>query len=359
MGCVQSGDDDAQRSRRISRDLYRDYSRDAQIVKLLLLGAGESGKSTIVKQMKLLHAVNDRATVGFSEEEKAEARKAIYANVMDSIMALIEAVENFGLKLKNNKLEEDKFKVLRFAMNNECARPPEEVVESVKNLWNDSIIQTCYQRRNEFQMNDSAEYFLNHLERVCGREFLPNDQDILRTRVITSGIVKIEFQFRKLQFHMFDVGGQRSERKKWIHCFDNVTAVLFIISLSEYDQALFEDNQTNRMHESLNLFSSIVNNIHFKTKPFIVFFNKKDLFEEKLKKKSIRLAFPDYSGDNSLESASDFIIEKYLGQSQVSSKRRAIYPHMTTATDTELVNRVFTNVSDIILNDILKDIGLN
>ena len=53
---------------------------------------------------------------------------------------------------------------------------------------------------------------------------------------MTTGIVKIEFSFKGLTFHMFDVGGQRSERKKWIHCFDNVTAVLFIVSLSEYDQ---------------------------------------------------------------------------------------------------------------------------
>ena len=63
-----------------------------------------------------------------------------------------------------------------------------------------------------------------------------SDQDVLRTRVKTTGIVKIEFEMKKTRFRMFDVGGQRSERKKWIHCFDNVTTVLFIMALSEYDQ---------------------------------------------------------------------------------------------------------------------------
>lgn len=47
-------------------------------------------------------------------------------------------------------------------------------------------------------------------------------------------------------FEMYDVGGQRNERKKWIHCFDNVTAVIFVAALSEYDQCLFEDASTNR-----------------------------------------------------------------------------------------------------------------
>ena len=65
---------------------------------------------------------------------------------------------------------------------------------------------------------------------------MPSDQDVLRTRVKTTGIVKIEFVVKKTRFRMFDVGGQRSERKKWIHCFDNVTTILFILALSEYDQ---------------------------------------------------------------------------------------------------------------------------
>ena len=39
---------------------------------------------------------------------------------------------------------------------------------------------------------------------------------------------------------MVDVGGQRSERRKWIHCFENVTSIIFLVALSEYDQILFE-----------------------------------------------------------------------------------------------------------------------
>ena len=45
---------------------------------------------------------------------------------------------------------------------------------------------------------------------------------------------------------MFDVGGQRSERKKWIHCFEGVTAIIFCVALSGYDLVLAEDEEMNR-----------------------------------------------------------------------------------------------------------------
>ena len=95
---------------------------------------------------------------------------------------------------------------------------------------------------------------------------------------------------------MFDVGGQRSERKKWIHCFDNVDCVLFVVAMSEYDQMLAEDRSVNRMQESLNLFEDIVNNEFFAEMPFIVFFNKKDLFEEKILRSPLTICFTEYAG---------------------------------------------------------------
>ena len=70
---------------------------------------------------------------------------------------------------------------------------------------------------------------------------MPTDQDILRSRVKTTGITETTFKVGELTYKLFDVGGQRSERKKWIHCFENVTALVFLVSLSEYDQMLYED----------------------------------------------------------------------------------------------------------------------
>jgi guanine nucleotide-binding protein G(i) subunit alpha len=77
--------------------------------------------------------------------------------------------------------------------------------------------------------------------------YLPNDQDILRSRVKTTGITETMFRVGDLTYRLFDVGGQRSERKKWIHCFENVTALVFLVALSEYDQMLYEDESVNRM----------------------------------------------------------------------------------------------------------------
>jgi len=83
--------------------------------------------------------------------------------------------------------------------------------------------------------------FFNDIDRLFDRSYLPNNQDILRTRLRTTGISETVFELGSLTYRMFDVGGQRSERKKWIHVFDNVQVVLFLAAISGYDHALVED----------------------------------------------------------------------------------------------------------------------
>jgi len=120
--------------------------------------------------------------------------------------------------------------------------------------------------------------------------------------VKTTGIVESSFKVGDLTYRLFDVGGQRSERKKWLHCFENVTAVIFLVAISEYDQVLVEDDTVNRMQEALTLFESIINAKWFVKTSMILFLNKVDLFKEKLKKSPLKECFPDYEGKKNMDS---------------------------------------------------------
>jgi guanine nucleotide-binding protein G(i) subunit alpha len=123
---------------------------------------------------------------------------------------------------------------------------PRDVADAIRGLWRDGGVNEAVRRSREFQLNDSAVYYFSAIDRMSAPGYLPTDQDILRSRVKTTGITETTFKVGELTYKLFDVGGQRSERKKWIHCFENVTALVFLVSLSEYDQMLYEDESVVR-----------------------------------------------------------------------------------------------------------------
>jgi len=174
--------------------------------------------------------------------------------------------------------------------------------------------------------------------------------------VATTGITETAFNLDNYIFRVTDVGGQRSERKKWISCFQDVTAVIFVVSLSEYDQTLFEDEMTNRMKESLKLFGEICNNKYFEQTSIILFLNKLDLFKEKLAKKiDPKVAFPDYTGGCDYNVATEYIKQQFVVLNKTPD--REIFAKLTCATDTENMRFVFDAVKTIILQKRLESVG--
>ncbi|KAG9353250.1 hypothetical protein JZ751_017826 [Albula glossodonta] len=288
-----------------------------------LQGAGESGKSTIVKQMKIIHED------GYSEDECKQYRAVDDAR---QLFALSSAAEEQGVL-------------------------PDDLAKVIHRLWADGGVQGCFTRAREYQLNDSAAYYLNDLDRISRPDYIPTQQDVLRTRVKTTGIVETHFTFKDLHFKMFDVGGQRSERKKWIHCFEGVTAIIFCVALSAYDLVLAEDEEMNRMHESMKLFDSICNNKWFTETSIILFLNKKDLFEEKITRSPLSICFPEYSGANKYDEAAGYIQTKFEDLNKKKDTKE-IYTHFTCATDTKNVQFVFDAVTDVIIKNNLKDCGL-
>ncbi|KAJ3601885.1 hypothetical protein NHX12_029647 [Muraenolepis orangiensis] len=349
MGAGASAEE--KHSRELEKKLKEDADKDARTVKLLLLGAGESGKSTIVKQMKIIHQD------GYSLEESMEFVVIIYSNTLQSIMAIVKAMNTFNMSYGHSDQQDDARKLIHLADTIEEGSMPKEMADIILRLWKDSGIQSCFERASEYQLNDSAGYYLNDLERLIQPGYVPTEQDVLRSRVKTTGIIESQFSFKDLHFRMFDVGGQRSERKKWIHCFEGVTCIIFIAALSAYDMVLVEDDEVNRMHESLHLFNSICNHRYFAATSIVLFLNKKDVFIEKIKKAHLNMCFPDYDGPNTYEDAGLYIKIQFLDLN-LRKDIKEVYSHMTCATDTENVKFVFDAVTDIIIKENLKDCGL-
>ncbi|XP_057291250.1 G protein alpha o subunit-like isoform X2 [Hydractinia symbiolongicarpus] len=353
MGCNQSVEESraSAHSKHIDVFLKKDGDKSQKEVKLLLLGAGESGKSTIVKQMKIIH------DNGFTEEDHRRFKPVIFSNTIMSLIAMLRAMEKLRINFADERRGSDAKMVFLIANSGQDTMPfSPELTEAMKRLWVDKGVLTCFRRSREYQLNDSTKYYLDALDRLSKPDYRPTEQDILRTRVKTTGIVEIQFTFKKLNFRLLDVGGQRTERRKWIHCFQEVTAIIFCAALSCYDLRLAEDDTTNRMVESLKLFDSIVNNEWFLATSVILFLNKKDLFEEKIPYSPITICFPDYKGGVTFREASDFIKQKYLERNRNDAKE--IYVHLTCATDTENIDFVFKAVTNMIIAANLKKSGL-
>lgn len=350
--CVNGEDKaEAAKSREIDRELQKARALSENTVKLLLLGSGESGKSTLVKQMKIIHGD------GYTTEELKAFKPTICDNLVHSMRAVLEAMGTLKINLGDSANRVHAKSILSYVEPENDGSISKALTDAITCLWRDSGVQECYRRSNEYQLNDSAAYYFDAISRISAADFIPNQQDVLRARVRTTGILETSFKYKDLTYRMFDVGGQRSERRKWIACFDDATAVIFVASLSGYDLKLLEDGITNNVQESLTLFDAICNNKFFIDTAMILFLNKTDLFATKIAKIPIRNYFSDYDGaDGDAAAAKKFILSKFKRLNKNPSK--PIYEHFTCATDTGNIRHVFDAVSDIIVMKHLRDAGL-
>lgn len=439
MGCVastggSSGDDESlMQSKRVNdlieQNLQLERNKNKNEVKLLLLGAGESGKSTVLKQMKLLHqggfthrermqygqviwadAIESMRTLILqarklgieldSDQEKAggELRKSkeiiLRANTLDQVDARMaggsEFLNEYVLKYSNgaaagahgkqrkqqqqqsDKDDEDGLLLTEKYGNEELEdmeleldmdlkpidqNTNEEIAHAIKQLWtHDRGIRQCFHRSSEFQLEGSASYYFDNIEKFARVDYVCDDMDILKGRIKTTGITESSFKIGPSTVKVYDAGGQRSERRKWIHCFEGITAVIFVIAVSEYDQMLFEDERVNRMHESIMLLDTLLNSRWFANTPFILFLNKVDLFQEKVKRSPIRTWFPNYPGRLGDSETGLKYFESLL--LSLNRNNKPMYVHRTCATDTQSMRFVLGAVTDLVIQQNLKKSGM-
>ncbi|ORY36929.1 G protein alpha subunit [Rhizoclosmatium globosum] len=409
MGCTSSSnlhEEDAKaqlRAQEIDKQIEEERKKLENVrgTKLLLLG-----KSTILKQMKIIYGV------GFTSEEVEGFRLTLLSNILDCITTLVAAMDTLeipGDSTDDSELDSSPVPVGRnFAKDGPIAafaksqytavnkpvgkkrvsvaavdelishnlvitpklmlllssetvdgfkkgQVPNLVQDAIEMIWKDSGTQYCYSRSNEYQLMECCKYVMEHMRRICSPTFKPTEEDILHSRKRTVTITETKFKADNVVYSVFDVGGQRSERKKWAPYFDNVQAIIFVVALSAYDQTCMEAEGMNRMIESINVFNSIIQFPLFKKTGIILFLNKIDLFKEKIQVTPISNFFSNFQ-ENTYDNGCKFFRTQFTSLNK--DKDRQLFTHFTWATDTKQIAQILKAVRECVQKLNLQAVGL-
>lgn len=401
-------------SRIIDADLRSDKKFIDSLVEILLLGAGETGKSTFGTQLQQI--LDDKAFA--SDSARRKFADPLRTNLLQSTHVIVDPKDALGATNQADEIQmmiegapSKDPRAVREALGRVRSKFAAEMSESCANIYDYNVVKKDTQfikdvvtlcdlgaeglRRvmdaHPARLQDRSEcarYVIEHAARILVDDYVPTLDDILRMRVRTTGVKKIELPMDKSKSHtirVVDVGGQRSERRKWASCFSGVSAIIFFASLIEYDQACIEDNRRNRMIESLDVFASTVNVKDLRESVLILFLNKNDLFEDKtastdgLRHAALRLgelflAEEPGGGDDSAnaqksrmvhapnkiermraqigQSASASSVRKFIEERYtelVQPEGREVYVHVTTAVSTTNIKTVYDACKNIIL----------
>ncbi|KAL2916659.1 hypothetical protein HK105_203773 [Polyrhizophydium stewartii] len=295
---------------KISAEIDKQIEKDRQAMikaqeepRLLILGSSDSGKTTLLKQLKILHGG------GFIDAEKDQYRIQMAANCLDSIKTLISGVDKLAIPREAE--------IMRFELpKSDTAAVPQNIVGAIEQTWASAHIQAAWKQANKLQVQDTADFFLDRVRTVLDPEYKLTNEDILQCRFPTSQVTEFRFTVGSTMFHFFDVGGMIHQRKQWISYFDNVD--LLPVSI-------------------------------------ILFLNKRDAYEKKIQSSPIAAVFPEFKDKSTPEAGIKFLRKKFT--SLPSVENRGFVTHVTTCTDTKSMKVIVGSVIDAGLRAILKSTG--
>jgi len=327
----------------------------------LLLGTGDSGKSTFAKQLTIINSG------GFNSPTMQLWVYTLRENTISCAKSIIMNLRNWGITIE--ALQPTFDLVMKADIHSLNAETAAHIVKMSKNETFMDILATRGEKMFLEGGVEGAKYFLGEAERFARDDFKPTDAEILKARRKTTGIVETTFNVDKTRVTVIDVGGQRSERRKWMPCFTNsLTAVIFLAAINEYDMILEEDGKTNKFAESVKLFRDVSNIENIKTLPLILFLNKSDLFEKKVQKMPLRNVFEDFeeflkkenlANKSEYEQGLIFFERQYTNPMHIlGGQGRPISCHVTCALDTSAVKKIWEAVSSHLLSLLLQSVDI-
>ncbi|EJF65613.1 G-alpha-domain-containing protein [Dichomitus squalens LYAD-421 SS1] len=255
-------------------------------------------------------------------------------------------------------------KQAQWAVTNIVAKTLAASMDEVEMLWWHPGVQSLL-KGNKLKLEEYAAFFLANIRRIAQADYMPSNEDILHVRLQTIGVTEHAFDINlggtNYNWLLYDVGGARGQRHAWVPFFDDATAIIFLAPISAFDQYLEEDPKTNRIDDSLQLFTTICSNKLLSNAALVLMLNKTDLLRQKLESGiKVRKYISSY-GDrpNEFEEVSEYFRAHFI---QVHKRKdvshRPLYLHFTSMLDIKATQSIIINVGEAIMRSHLTKIGL-
>eukprot|EP01129_Flabellula_baltica_P005670 TRINITY_DN2066_c0_g1_i1.p1 TRINITY_DN2066_c0_g1~~TRINITY_DN2066_c0_g1_i1.p1 ORF type:complete len:336 (+),score=75.89 TRINITY_DN2066_c0_g1_i1:147-1154(+) len=330
-----------------------DRSKAQRTMKVVVLGTASSGKSTFFKQMKIINRE------GFDQSEHENFLRIIRNNYILGLKELVTAAQEWEVEFE----DEDVAEIAEFFLKVSPTRSDaidEEIVENGKTLWGSDEIQEVWDNRDSLPNLTiiNLDYIVENIDRIASDNCKLKNEDIVRIRQRTTGISTFEFPYNKYFINLVDVGGQRTERKKWSLVAENPTATVFFTSLCDFDIPLVGSEETTRFEESIQVWNEVLTDELYENATCLLFLNKSDLFRRKIEKVDLSETFPEYDGGDNYDSATEFIKTQFLNAAEDTYHLPdTIYCHITCAIDSDFMRDIFTSIMTEIFTQRLAKSG--
>jgi len=330
-------------------DLVIRKTDDSKVPTFIFLGVGGVGKSTLFRVIKSQSA-------GLTEPEITKLRVALKHIALDSMQTIV----NFFC---SNGTWDRKDESLKEVLEAEALTP--EVAEIIYELASTDQVQHLLAEKHMYpglHLLDSCYYCLEHCQRFAANDkFDITEKDVAHASKRTTGIEELTIDFNDdtgelSRVRFVDVGGQRQERRRWLDYLQNVTAVIYVTALSDYVNVLEEDEESNRMLESMSLLKILSEHKALRSKLWVLMLNKTDAFRNIVKKVPIKSLFLDVQD----EEASSFSKGKQFLKREFKKYFQGNYIkcHFTCAVDADNVKQVFSDVRTFVVKSFFKDISM-
>eukprot|EP01080_Neovahlkampfia_damariscottae_P002973 gene2973-4983_t len=325
--------------------------------KLITLGTGCVGKSTLLTQLENKYFDSKIFCHGDHKYSFDEKKQIFVPHIYKNLVEVTTEIGEYSIKNNEKEFEHEKSieyitSLIDFqeTIGTHTLNTNKELFNLYKSyfpvIWNEKIMQknlTSQKGKN----CDEYQHFISEetLSRLQNKNYIPTVEDVLHCRRKTTGITEFKFKNEMKTIDLYDTGGERNERKKWKNLFPHTNLVIYVISLSNFDENV-NDSSVNAMDDSLEVFETIINSQELQKVSFLILFNKKNVLEKKLKSNDYFYEkFPEFKDKNEVDQIEEFIIKKFKSKIQNEKSPEVLSGNFF---DSNFVDVVFEKILQIL-----------